>query len=95
MGRWLIAQTGNGPFPTEMLRTMHEPSAVDDYGMGWSPDDNGLLVHSGNLWTYNAIQAIDPKTGYGYAVNFALLLTLPWAWPRWRVSRSSRPGPSG
>lgn len=68
MGRWLIAQTGNGPFPAEMLSTMHEPSTVDEYGMGWSPDDNGLLVHSGNLWTYNAIQAIDPKTGYGYAV---------------------------
>jgi uncharacterized membrane protein YidH (DUF202 family) len=41
---------------------------VDDYGMGWAPDESGLLVHSGNLWTYNAIQAIDPETGYGYAV---------------------------
>jgi hypothetical protein len=51
-----------------MLRTMHEPSEVDEYGMGWAPGGNGLLVHSGNLWTYNAIQAIDPKTGYGYAV---------------------------
>ncbi|HEX6357177.1 serine hydrolase domain-containing protein [Actinophytocola sp.] len=68
MGRWLIAQNGHGPFPESMLRTMHEPSTVDEYGMGWSPDDDGLLVHSGNLWTYNAIQAIDPKTGYGYAV---------------------------
>jgi len=68
MGRWLIAQTGHGPWPDSMLRTMHSPSTVDDYGMGWAPDDNGLLVHSGNLWTYNAIQAIDPKTGYGYAV---------------------------
>jgi len=68
MGRWLMAQTGNGPFAASMLRTMHEPSTVDDYGMGWSPGDDGLLVHSGNLWTYNAIQAIDPKTGYGYAV---------------------------
>jgi CubicO group peptidase (beta-lactamase class C family) len=68
MGRWLIAQTGNGPFPESMLRTMHESSTVDEYGMGWSPDENGLLVHSGNLWTYNAIQAIDPKTGHGYAV---------------------------
>ncbi|MFL6124754.1 serine hydrolase domain-containing protein [Actinophytocola sp.] len=68
MGRWLIAQTGNGSLSPAVLRTMHEPSAVNDYGMGWAPDDNGLLVHSGNLWTYNAIQAIDPKTGYGYAV---------------------------
>lgn len=68
MGRWLVAQNGHGPFPEEMLATMHEPSDVDGYGMGWAPDENGLLVHSGNLWTYNAIQAIDPATGYGYAV---------------------------
>ena len=62
MGRWLIAQR------LPWLQPTHEPSTVDDYGMGWAPDDTGLLVHSGNLWTYNAIQAIDPKTGYGYAV---------------------------
>jgi CubicO group peptidase (beta-lactamase class C family) len=68
MGRWLIAQTGNGSLPESMLRTMHAPSKVDDYGMGWAPDEHGLLVHGGNLWTYNAIQAIDPRTGYGYAV---------------------------
>ncbi|SDF43760.1 CubicO group peptidase, beta-lactamase class C family [Lentzea fradiae] len=68
MGRWLVAQNGHGPFSAESLATMHEPSDVDDYGMGWQPDGNGLLVHSGNLWTYNAIQAIDPETGYGYAV---------------------------
>jgi hypothetical protein len=68
MGRWLMAQNGHGPLPDSMLRAMHQPSTVDEYGMGWSPDENGLLVHSGNLWTYNAIQAIDPRTGYGYAV---------------------------
>jgi CubicO group peptidase (beta-lactamase class C family) len=62
MGRWLIAQR------LPWLKPTHEPSTVDDYGMGWAPDDNGLLVHSGNLWTYNAIQAFDPETGYGYAV---------------------------
>ena len=68
MGRWLVAQNGHGPFPESVLTTMHDPSDVDEYGMGWSPDENGLLVHSGNLWTYNAVQAIDPSTGYGYAV---------------------------
>jgi len=63
MGHWLIAQR------LPWLKPTHEPSTVDEYGMGWSPDEEtGLLVHSGNLWTYNAIQAIDPKTGYGYAV---------------------------
>ncbi|MBB4911895.1 serine hydrolase domain-containing protein [Actinophytocola algeriensis] len=68
MGRWLVAQNGHGPFPGSMLTAMHEPSEVDEYGMGWSPGENGLLVHSGNLWTYNAMQAIDPATGHGYAV---------------------------
>lgn len=68
MGRWLIAQNGHGPFAAESLDTMHGPSGVNDYGMGWQPDGDGLLVHSGNLWTYNAIQAIDPETGYGFAV---------------------------
>lgn len=68
MGRWLVAQNGHGPFAAASLDAMHSPSDVHEYGMGWQPDDNGLLVHSGNLWTYNAIQAIDPETGYGYAV---------------------------
>jgi CubicO group peptidase (beta-lactamase class C family) len=68
MGRWLVAQNGHGPFSASMLDVLHEPSAVDEYGMGWAPDDDGLLVHSGNLWTYNAIEAIDPATRRGYAV---------------------------
>jgi CubicO group peptidase (beta-lactamase class C family) len=68
MGRWLVAQNGHGPFSEEMLTTMHTPSEVGDYGMGWAPDEDGMLMHSGNLWTYNAIEAIDPATGYGYAV---------------------------
>ncbi len=68
MGRWLVAQNGHGPFPASLVRTMQEPSVVDEYGMGWAAGDDGLPVHSGNLWTYNAVQAIDPATGYGYAV---------------------------
>jgi CubicO group peptidase (beta-lactamase class C family) len=73
MGRWLISQTGNGEqlVTPESLATMHTPSQVRDYGMGWGSETvNGtrLLVHSGNLFTYNAVQAIAPDTGYGFAV---------------------------
>lgn len=75
MGRWLIAQTGHGPSVVTPagLATMHAPSAVSDYGMGWGEEAVGgrtLLVHSGNLFTYTAAEAIDPGTGYGYAVMF-------------------------
>ncbi len=39
--------------------------------MGWGVNHSGgrsLLVHSGNLFTYTAVQAIDPATGEGWAV---------------------------
>ncbi len=71
MGRWLISQTGNGvPLVSpDGLRTMHASSDVADYAMGWAPDEDlDVLVHSGNLFTYTAAQAIDPATGYGFAV---------------------------
>ncbi|TDC82647.1 class A beta-lactamase-related serine hydrolase [Micromonospora sp. KC606] len=73
MGRWLISQTGHGTqlVRPESLQTMHAPTAVQDYGMGWGEetvDGAKLLVHSGNLFTYTAVQAIAPDTGYGFAV---------------------------
>jgi len=71
MGKWLISQTGNGKqlVTPASLKTMHTPSAVSDYGMGWGGDgDSGLLVHAGNLFTYTATEAIAPATGYGFAV---------------------------
>ncbi|ONI80681.1 penicillin-binding protein [Saccharothrix sp. ALI-22-I] len=74
MGKWLISQTGNGArlVSPEGLRTMHRSSTVDDYAMGWmpeqGPDGVQLLVHPGNLFTYTAVQAVVPSTGYGYAV---------------------------
>ncbi|MFC7384757.1 serine hydrolase domain-containing protein [Sphaerisporangium rhizosphaerae] len=73
MGRWLIGQNGHGrpPVTPQSLRTMHAPSEVRDYGMGWGQETVGgarLLVHSGNLFTYTAVQAIAPDTGYGFAV---------------------------
>ncbi|MBM2614960.1 beta-lactamase family protein [Actinoplanes sp. LDG1-06] len=73
MGRWLISQTGHGPrtLTRASLAVMHEPAPGTGYAMGWGPvevDGHTLLVHSGNLFTYTAVQAVDPATGYGYAV---------------------------
>lgn len=73
MGRWLVSQTGDGVrlVTPESLEAMHLPPAARDYGMGWGReevDGATLLVHSGNLFTYTAVQAIDPDTGYGFAV---------------------------
>ncbi|MER7499764.1 serine hydrolase domain-containing protein [Nonomuraea pusilla] len=71
MGRWLLMQTGDGGpvLDRESLETMHRPAGGRDYGMGWGLDrDTGQLVHSGNLFTYTAVEALSPRTGYGFAV---------------------------
>jgi CubicO group peptidase (beta-lactamase class C family) len=73
MGRWLSSQTGHGSLlSAASLREMHTPGSVArGYAMGWGPIDvagRTLLVHSGNLFTYTAVQAIDPGTGEGWAV---------------------------
>lgn len=77
MGRWLIAQTGHGrpPVSAHALAEMHTPSPASGdhlYGMGWgvSRDARGVerLEHSGNLFTYTAIEMLVPRTGYGIAV---------------------------
>lgn len=51
---------------------MQTPGTVaSGYAMGWGPIDvagRTLLVHSGNLFTYTAVQAIDPGTREGWAV---------------------------
>ncbi|MEU8895891.1 serine hydrolase domain-containing protein [Nocardia sp. NPDC048505] len=74
LGKWLIAHNGHGPrlLSQASLEVLHTSSPVDEYAMGWAPESAaggaGLLVHSGNLFTYNAFQAIDPATGFGFAV---------------------------
>lgn len=74
MSRWLISQTGHGRqiLSASSLREMHIPGpAAGRYAMGWGVEQAGgrtLLVHSGNLFTYTAVQAIDPTTGEGWAV---------------------------
>ncbi|MEV1004325.1 serine hydrolase domain-containing protein [Nonomuraea sp. NPDC050202] len=70
MGKWLIAQAGDGRplVKRQSLEAMHRPTKLRPYGMGWGIEDNGQLVHSGNLFTYNAVEAVSPKTGYGFAV---------------------------
>ena len=73
MGRWLISQTGHGPrmLTPGSLAILHEPWPGTDYAMGWGEEKvegRRLLVHPGNLFTYTAIQAVDPSTGFGFAV---------------------------
>jgi CubicO group peptidase (beta-lactamase class C family) len=73
MGRWLINQTGHGPrvLAPGSLAALHEPSPGTGYAMGWGEETvegRKLLVHSGNLFTYTAVQAVDPATGFGFAV---------------------------
>jgi CubicO group peptidase (beta-lactamase class C family) len=73
MGRWLISQSGHGALlSSSSLRAMHTPGpAARNYAMGWGPLEVAgrmLLVHSGNLFTYTAVQAIDSASGEGWAV---------------------------
>ncbi|MFF2085230.1 serine hydrolase domain-containing protein [Nocardia sp. NPDC058176] len=73
LGRWLITQSGDGPqlVSRESLALMHTPSPVRDYGMGWGLEETTstpLVTHSGNLFTYTSAAALDPATGYGFAV---------------------------
>jgi CubicO group peptidase (beta-lactamase class C family) len=73
MGRWLISQTGHGPrmLTSGGLAILHEPWPGTDYAMGWGEEaveGRKLLVHPGNLFTYTAVQAVDPATGFGFAV---------------------------
>lgn len=70
LGRWLIAQTGNGPrlVAPATLDAAHTPSAAGPYGLGWHTEDDGTAWHSGFVMTYRAVEWIDPATGYGIAV---------------------------
>lgn len=74
MGRWLISQAGHGPqlVSAASRRAMQTPgAAAGNYAMGWGVEraaGRTLLVHPGNLFTHNAVQAIDPATGEGWAV---------------------------
>jgi CubicO group peptidase (beta-lactamase class C family) len=83
MGRWLISQNGHGPqlVSEAGLAAMHTASEVHEYGMGWSVEADGTLVHSGNLMTYNAVEWIDPESGYGIAVltNGAGMADVSWS----------------
>ncbi|CAM3175060.1 serine hydrolase domain-containing protein [Stackebrandtia soli] len=73
LGRWLISQGGHDDplISDESRSTMQSSSDVHKYGMGWGvydTDHGRELVHSGNLYTYNAVAILLPDTGYGIAV---------------------------
>jgi hypothetical protein len=64
------------------LTELHTASAPSGYALGWDTDGPAdaptRLVHSGNLLTYSAYQAVLPSSGLGVALLFnsgsALLL---------------------
>lgn len=74
MGRWLIHQSGDGAplLSPEAMTTLRTAGPLHDYALGWAveknPDGTDYLVHSGNLFTYNAAAAVIPDTGQGFAV---------------------------
>lgn len=81
LARWLIAQTqgGIGPDGTRIVsaaavRTMHTPSAIQAYGLGWEivgpPDRPTRIQHGGCCFAWSALQVLLPETGWGIAVLF-------------------------
>lgn len=75
LGRWLVTQNGFGRqlVRPSSLDTMHTPPRGQGYAMGWAPSGD-LLVHSGNLFTYNAMQAVDGEYGFAVMTNGAGLI---------------------
>jgi CubicO group peptidase (beta-lactamase class C family) len=89
MADWLIVHANGGRaadgvrlVSEHSLRELHTASAPSGYALGWDTDGPAdaptRLVHSGNLLTYSAYQAVLPNSSYGLALLFnsgsALLL---------------------
>jgi CubicO group peptidase (beta-lactamase class C family) len=81
MARWLVVQANGGRtadgtslVSERSMTEMHTPSARSGYALGWDTDGPAAaptrLVHSGNLVTFSAYQAVLPESGYGIALLF-------------------------
>ena len=79
MAHWLIVHTNGGRaadgtrlVSERSLKEMHTASAPNGYALGWDTDGPAgaptRLVHSGNLLTFSAYQAVLPDSGYGVAL---------------------------
>ncbi|MBY6675425.1 beta-lactamase family protein [Rhodococcus sp. BP-332] len=60
MGLWMRAQLGGAQevIPAKVLETAQNPPEGVEYAMGWSKDDSGARVHSGNLFTATSAQLV-------------------------------------
>ena len=81
MAHWLIVQANGGRaadgtrlVSERSLKEMHAASGPSGYALGWDTDGPAgaptRLVHSGNLLTFSAFQAVLPDSGYGVALLF-------------------------
>lgn len=63
MGLWMRAQLGGAQevIPAPVLGTVQNPPPGAEYAMGWSQDDTGARVHSGNLFTATSAQLLRPQ----------------------------------
>ncbi|TWJ10705.1 CubicO group peptidase (beta-lactamase class C family) [Stackebrandtia albiflava] len=102
MGRWLVNQAGHGPdLLTDTPTAAESDPGEHAYRFGWGyqtgPDGEPYLVHSGNLFTYNAAAAVIPGTGHGFAVlsNDAGLVDVTYTVLNglMALSRGERPDP--
>jgi CubicO group peptidase (beta-lactamase class C family) len=81
MADWLIVHANGGRaadgvrlVSEHSLRELHTASAPSGYALGWDTDGPADAptrpVHSGNLLTYSAYQAVLPNSSYGLALLF-------------------------
>jgi CubicO group peptidase (beta-lactamase class C family) len=81
MAHWLILHTNGGRAANgtrlvseRSLKEIHTASGPSGYALGWDTDGPAAaptrLVHSGNLLTFSAYQAVLPDAGYGVALLF-------------------------
>jgi CubicO group peptidase (beta-lactamase class C family) len=81
MAQWLVVNTNHGRssdghriISSSALNQMHTSSTTVGYGYGWSelriPGSPRRVVHTGNLLTFSAFQAVLPDSGYGVVLMF-------------------------
>jgi CubicO group peptidase (beta-lactamase class C family) len=81
MAQWLVVHANGGRtadgtslVSARSMTEMHTPSPRSGYALGWDTDGPAAaparLVHSGNVLTFSAYQAVLPQSGYGIAILF-------------------------
>jgi CubicO group peptidase (beta-lactamase class C family) len=81
MAQWLVVHANGGRtadgthlVSERSMTELHTPSERSGYALGWDTDGPAAaptrLVHSGNVLTFSAYQAVLPQSGYGIAILF-------------------------